>query len=163
MGELTGRSGPVCRQWDLASLVDDVLLTLGAWVLTTVAAGNDVGQCCCRAVKDLRTWHAVNRTINLPSHRTISALLEGLGRFPFWTVGDLAGASGRAVVYWTTGTRGWWGCHIRFPLGFWWGCHIRFCPGWGCHINSQGVSSVPRYLNRNGLALKGMRCACPLA
>ena len=53
-----------------------------AWALTTVVAGNDVGQCCCRAVKDLRTWHAVNRTINLPSHRTISALLEELGRLP---------------------------------------------------------------------------------
>ena len=88
-----------------------------AWALTTVVAGNDVGQYCCRAVKDLRTKHDVNRTIYLPSHCTISALLEGLGRLPFWTVDDLAGVSRRAAVSWTTGARGWWGCHIRLPLG----------------------------------------------
>ena len=52
-------------------------------MLTTVVVGNDVGQCCCRAVKDLRTWHDVNHTITLSSHRTISALLEGLGRLPY--------------------------------------------------------------------------------
>ena len=37
-------------------------------MLTTVVAGDDVGQCDCRVVDDFRTWHNVNRTIYLPSH-----------------------------------------------------------------------------------------------
>ena len=52
-------------------------------MLTEVVVGSDVGQCYCRVVRDLCTWHDVNRTINLPSHRTISALLDGLGRLPY--------------------------------------------------------------------------------